>query len=332
MSPALRFEIQDSCPACGSAGGHWCYASDLLLGSVRHTFEYLRCRKCRTVFLRDRLDENLLELIYPSTYHPYTTPASAQPPAARVPARFPRAVAGMMRRSLQSFSPESMLRKRFAARVQRWLPQSTEDAVVLDFGCGAGQFLDELRRQGFQTIGMDFSQHALEAVRVRGHVTLEITQSGWDSIADGSVHFARMNHVLEHLYRPREVMGRLKAKLRRGGRLHLALPNSAGVSAGLFGRYWHGLDCPRHIALYPPSVVARMLRECGFTVLDVIQEPLTKDYIRSLAYLGITKGWIAKSNPDRYMGLALPRMLATPPMALALLLGRADRFHVVAES
>lgn len=40
--------------------------------------------------------------------------------------------------------------------------------VVLDLGCGDGKFLAGLKEAGFEGLGLDFSRHALLAVRERG--------------------------------------------------------------------------------------------------------------------------------------------------------------------
>ena len=68
-----------------------------------------------------------------------------------------------------------------------------------------------------------------------------------------------MNHVLEHLYNPRETLTRLCSKMPQGGRLHLATPNAASATFRLFGKCWFPLDCPRHIVIYTPCAASRLL-------------------------------------------------------------------------
>jgi hypothetical protein len=61
--------------------------------------------------------------------------------------------------------------------------------------------------------------------------------------------------------------------LRRGrdllaadGRIHVATPNLAGVSARLFGTYWWDLDCPRHLTMFTPDSLRQAARTAGLVV------------------------------------------------------------------
>jgi SAM-dependent methyltransferase len=55
-------------------------------------------------------------------------------------------------------------------------------------------------------------------------------------------------HVLEHLPNPLETLRRLRRATKTGGRLIVAVPDSSGYAARLFGRRWFGYDAPRHLA------------------------------------------------------------------------------------
>lgn len=293
-------------------------------------FEYHRCRRCGTVFLRDRIGQQWLGIAYPENYHPYS---GSQSTATEVAPSTCGAIPGRLKGWLAQMvlSPSGLVRARFVERVDRWWVPSQSQTTVLDFGCGAGKHLDQAKRAGHATVGMDFSPHALEAARSRGHLAVEVSEQGWASLPDESIDFVRMNHVLEHLYRPRDVLTRLRQKMRPGGRLHVAVPNPNSLSARLFRGYWHGLDCPRHVALYPPHVVRSLLSEAGLRVIDVIHEPVTKDHIRSWVYLLRESGFLSEVNPDIYMKKVVLRFLAALPMALAVVFRAGDRFHVLAQ-
>jgi hypothetical protein len=73
------------------------------------------------------------------------------------------------------------------------------------------------------------------------------------------------------------------------------------------------------------------MEDMGFRVCDVIQEPVTKDHIRSWVYLFRFLGLIKGTDPNRYMDKAVANLFAYAPMTVAMFIGRSDRLHVIAE-
>ena len=115
-----------------------------------------------------------------------------------------------------------------------------------------------------------------------------------------------------------------------GARLHVALPNPAGWTARLFRSTWHGLDCPRHAVLYPPRTLAALLRDEGFSTVEIVQEPLTKDHLRSWGYVLESLGMMRSGGAESVRNVRALRRIASIPGTLAVATGRADRIHALA--
>ena len=75
-----------------------------------------------------------------------------------------------------------------------------------------------------------------------------------------------MEHVLEHLHSPGEVLGRTAGWLRGGGILELSLPNFACLERRVFGRFWYGLDLPRHLNHFTERSIRDLLAKRAFIV------------------------------------------------------------------
>jgi SAM-dependent methyltransferase len=149
-------------------------------------------------------------------------------------------------------------------------------------------------------------------------------------LADGSVSCVRMNHVIEHLYQPREALSVIRRKLRPGGRVHISTPNPLSLGSRAFKRRWHALDSPRHVVLYPPSVLRRLLAESGFRDISVAHEVGPKDLTRSWGIALYDRGRI---EHEQIAAMATDRPhseLLMPVAAIGALLGAADRYHVFA--
>jgi SAM-dependent methyltransferase len=202
--------------------------------------------------------------------------------------------------------------------------------VLLDFGCGSAAFLDRARARGWDTLGVDFLPDIVDGVRQSGHRAFLLSEEMWDAIPDASIDLVRLNHVIEHLYAPRDTIARLRRKLRPGGRLHLATPNAGSMTFRLLRKHWFPLECPRHIVIYTPRSARRLLRATGFAQVECFQEVLTKDSARSLGLLLEHRGWLDTSAALELMHRRGLATLLFAPARLAALAGAADRFHAVA--
>jgi hypothetical protein len=135
--------------------------------------------------------------------------------------------------------------------------------------------------------------------------------------------------VVEHLYDPRGTLARLFAAMRPGGRLHLATPNANAWSYRLFGRFWFALECPRHVMIFHPEALRRLLLEAGFGTVDLVFESKPADTRRSLSYLASAFGLI-RSSPWRWPQESAFDAVWVPASWLSQKFVSSGRFHLFA--
>jgi SAM-dependent methyltransferase len=325
----LDTERVEACPLCGSAEIRPWRRDCRDWQQVRLTqrFEYAGCRRCGAHFLTVRPRESELGKVYFAGYGPYqeAPAATPTPPHAHSAARLaapPLRAAG---------AAIGLAGRRRLRRMLSWAyTPENEGETLVDYGCGAATFLDDARRRGFATIGVDFTDEVLQAVRASGHAAHLAGHDFERHVPDGSVSCVRMNHVIEHLYRPRDALAAIRAKLTPGGRIHIATPNPASFGSRIFRRRWHALDCPRHVILYRPSVLRTILGELGFRDISVVHEVGPKDLSRSWGIVLYDRGRIA---PDQIGAMAVDPVrsgLFSPVASVAALLAASDRYHVFA--
>lgn len=330
-------ETLDRCPNCGSLDlSIWRKGYDRLCRVSRQEFTYSKCRQCTVVFLSSRPAESDAHKFYPVDYGPYQPPGthagekdksavSEQKPAFQLlKGALLKAVHGLNNAAV-GLSPDTL-----SGEFQKFYRPPRDGARLLDFGCGTDAFLNHARAQGWDTLGMDVSPRTIEQLRRSGHRALLVSPSVWDEVEDESLDLVRMNHVLEHLYNPKEVLAAIRSKMGVGGKLHIALPNPDSLTSRLFRSRWFALDCPRHVMLYSPAVLKRLLEEAGFCDLRVLHESITKDFARSLGYLLHDRGWIGHDEVKQLMHRQGLAALLFTPARIAAAWGAADRFHVFA--
>lgn len=212
------------------------------------------CTRCRLVYTVPGMDPDALLSYYPPEYGPYN------------PSRPFRANALLRITRWLLMSP---YRLRFGSPDFRSVPR--QGGCLLDVGCGSGAFLRQADRLGWRCWGIDVNPVVVERARANAPAATVSVGTLDDVAPTPTFELINMTHVLEHLGSPRRVLRQCLERLAPGGTLRLGVPNIGSIEARIFGRYWSGLDVPRHVVHFRPSVLARMLEETGF--VDVEQRP-----------------------------------------------------------
>jgi SAM-dependent methyltransferase len=327
-----KMEIQKVCPLCNSKDvSFWCEGYDKMYRLSEQSFKYFYCKECTVKFLYNRPSIEDISKFYPIHYGPYQ-------------GNIHENSIGSVRNNGKVYKTLNSIVFKGLSKLNNVVGQSFKDktlevinkqynliasgSVFLDFGCGSDAFLNNVRLKGVITIGMDFSPQVVHKVRSSGHKSiLYSSEDSWNDIDDDSLTFVRMNHVLEHLYNPLEVLQTIKKKMKSGSVLHIAIPNPQGISALLFKDKWLGLDAPRHIMLFSPKALSNLLIDSGFKNFKILQENLTKDLARSIGFYKFNKGLITHDEAVNAFERDDYKTLLDIPCRLAQKFGKADRIH-----
>lgn len=180
---------------------------------------------------------------------------------------------------------EPVFRKHF-----RPLLPVERDARILDLGCGCGEFLYFLQRNGYTNAsGVDLSEKQLEVGR-----TLGVRNLQWGEAASvlaearGGFDFISAIDVLEHIPKNQVLglLGQVHTALRPGGRFVCQVPNLAAFYSPLFY-----MDFSHETPFTAPSL-KQALQLAEFANVRVL--PLgpvahnIKSAVRSILWKGIT--------------------------------------------
>lgn len=138
-------------------------------------------------------------------------------------------------------------------------------AKILDFGCGSGQYLLSLKALDYELHGAEYDPHLLGKLADLGipiHDVVKLSDNSWDSEFD---HIS-LSHVLEHVPDPKSLLYRAFQWLKPGGGLYVELPNADATGLSIFGRFWRGLEAPRHFALPSKAALVDAAERIGFLV------------------------------------------------------------------
>jgi SAM-dependent methyltransferase len=139
-------------------------------------------------------------------------------------------------------------------------PNFVRPGRVLDFGCGAGDFLALERDRGWECCGVEVNERAIAAAQARG---LEVRRSTAE-YPSNSFDYVRANHSLEHVLDPAAQLREMYRALKPGGTLFIGVPTRDGLPARIFGRYWWYLGAPVHPVTFSTAALTDLARAIGF--------------------------------------------------------------------
>jgi SAM-dependent methyltransferase len=260
-----------ACPLCRAPDAIvLCAERDLALG-VPGRFPLSRCEGCGLLYQNPRVRRDLLDRMYPADYPPH----ARDPDLGRVLRDRSPAVRHVLARRLgyTHLEPEragagdrvrTRLRRR---RILKHFPPWIGAGRLLDVGCATGRFLQQMAAVGWRVSGIELDPEAAAKART---VTADVTLGDPADLTLPRASFDLVTafHVVEHLPDPRRAVSNMLEWLAPGGLLVIEVPNVGGWGGALFGRYWSGLDFPRHLTHFTPTTMRALVEQCGGRVVD----------------------------------------------------------------
>jgi SAM-dependent methyltransferase len=151
-----------------------------------------------------------------------------------------------------------------------WLP-ARSGGRLLEVGCGAGVLLERMKDRGWEVRGIEPDGRAAAlAARAVGEDAIHTGDLADAPFSVESFDAVVLFHVIEHLLEPRDALDRCRRYLVPGGRLVIATPNIHSLGRRWFGPHWLHWDPPRHIQLYSPRSLGRLVEEAGFRIQQIL--------------------------------------------------------------
>jgi SAM-dependent methyltransferase len=230
----LAWEEVAECGACGSRDVRFS-------GSIGRR-RFAVCRRCGIERLYDRIAESTLDLLYGTYYAP------DDPSPLALEQQLGNPTFAHRRRRLRQFA-------------------GTRTRRILEIGCGDGNFLETLRRAGWDVHGQEVSGRTA-AIAGRRH-GIPVTAGALDAIPSAQPFpVVAAYHVFEHIYHPAAWLRSVHRLIEPRGLLHVQVPNGGSLTRRLSGGEWASLVFPQHVYFYEPRTLRALVERFGFTVLS----------------------------------------------------------------
>jgi SAM-dependent methyltransferase len=141
--------------------------------------------------------------------------------------------------------------------VGKFSPYIKTDDAVLEFGCGGGYLLKNLRCKS--KIGIEINPTARKNAEEFGLSVFEDSSAVPDDYADIVIS----NHALEHVDNPVSTLQGLYPKIKSGGKLVFIVPHEKASEK------WHSSDINQHLYTWNQMTLGNLFQRAGYTIASV---------------------------------------------------------------
>ena len=202
-----------------------------------------------------------------------------------------------------------VVRKINVGKKIKWIRRyNNQQGLVVDYGCGLGHLVAELKNQGYNAKGfeIDGDVRALS----RDTLNLEIQPlENFRLLDNASVSVITMWHVLEHVYDLKSDFQHIVDKLADDGAIFIAVPNFKSYDAKYYKKHWEAYDLPRHLYHFDNESIKRFCSRFGLRLESKIPMRFDSYYVsmrseknkkNGFLLCGVFIGWLSNVLSFRY--------------------------------
>jgi len=188
---------------------------------------------------------------------------------------------------------------RYKELYQKIFSQFPKPGKILDVGCGTGGFLTAFMERKWQVVGTEISRDAANysqktygfSVKIGDLLDINFGKKKFSTIV--------LNNVLEHLFSPKKTLEKIRNILNDTGLLVVSVPNIESLGFKIFKSYWYPLQPPRHLYLYSPQTIRRLLEQTGFKIIEINYKNWSHNYYSFYESFRLRFSPRFKNNPSK---------------------------------
>lgn len=174
---------------------------------------------------------------------------------------------------------------------------SSEEKMLLDIGCGTGDFLQIAQQNNWTAFGIEPNEKARTLANQKTNNSVSHIEE-LSNFKSQSFEVITLWHVLEHLPRLEEHISILKSLLKPRGTLIIAVPNYKSYDAKYYKEFWAAYDVPRHFWHFSQTSISKLFEKENMYVESILPMKFDSFYV-SLLSEKHKSGWMNIFNAFR---------------------------------
>ena len=162
------------------------------------------------------------------------------------------------------------------------ISEGKSKGILLDIGCGTGEFLNFCVQHGWKGEGIEPDESARKLGKENYNLMVN-SEERLSSIKDKSADVITMWHVLEHVYHLKDRVKELKRILKDDGSIFIAVPNYESYDAMKYKEHWAAYDVPRHLYHFGKPDIKRLMENEGMKVESISPMKFDSFYVSMLS-------------------------------------------------
>ena len=223
-----------NCPVCEVDDNVWVFE--------KAGFDFVKCRHCGLLYVRDQLKADVQDTIYEQSQtadHWIKVQKKAKE---------------------QTWNAE----KKYLPALEELRRLKPEEGHLLDVGCSIGQFLGLAREQGWEVEGVELNIDAARFARSESELIVHNRKLEEVGFPDGSFDVVTLWGVLEHLTNPNEMLQTIRKVLRKRGLALFFVPNGHSLIIRLSREHNSTVSGRAHLWYFTPETMDKILVKNGF--------------------------------------------------------------------
>lgn len=251
-------------------------------------FTIVKCRTCGLMRTNPRPTTDCIGFYYPDDYGPYQVIENTDIDAVNNDKLKPSVLKSKIKHLLG-----------LETRILPLMPPGH----LMEIGSASGTYLLQMKRQGWQVEGIEFSESAAKQAKTLGlDVQIATVESARAPSKQVDIVTAWM--VLEHLHDPVGALAKIKTWIKPDGYFVASVPDGSSLICRAFGERSYDLHLPNHLYHFTPNSLARMLNHCGWKLTRVFWQRNCNTLLWSAEYTAHDKKYLILERLIRWIRTA----------------------------
>ncbi len=166
-------------------------------------------------------------------------------------------------------SAESKTRYELYERYFVLLEKFTEYRRLVDVGCSIGDLLVVAARRGWDGLGFDLAQKAIEFAKNKRGLNVQLGKIEGFGFEKNSLPVITLTGVLEHLNKPIDTLAKIRDLLTYDGLALVQVPNLHSLHNMLLHERSTSFDGRNHLIFFTAETLSKILKLSGFKVRHI---------------------------------------------------------------